>query len=188
MTRESEAQVESQSFQPTTNPGYAHRNFGGIVTKERYTDYRLVVEYRWGPVTWKPRADKTRDSGILLHCQGTDGNYRPDFKSPWLRSVEYEIMEGSTGAVRWETRTADYRDGEGHAHPPLIADGKLFIGMSGGDFAARSASFRGKYVSMGVEASLHAHRAQLPQFSLPQQFDNPANPDIHEKTTGPEIW
>ena len=73
------------------------QHYGGIVTRERYTNYRLVAEFRWGDVTWEPRKNQTRDSGILLHCQGEDGNYQADFRAPWMRSIEYQFIEGGTG-------------------------------------------------------------------------------------------
>lgn len=73
--------------------------WGGLITKERYTNYRLIAEFRWGELTWDKRVDRTRDSGILLHCQGEPGNSRPDFNGPWMRSIEYQIIEGGTGDI-----------------------------------------------------------------------------------------
>ena len=56
----------------------------------------------------------------------------------WGTADSYLVaLDARTGEKRWEVQTADYRGGEGHAHPPLIANGKVFLGMSGGDFAAR---------------------------------------------------
>ena len=73
------------------------QHWGGLITKERYANYRLVAEYRWGTLTWDPRKNLPRDSGVLLHCQGEEGNYRPDFTAAWMRSVEYQMIEGGTG-------------------------------------------------------------------------------------------
>ncbi|MCH4244055.1 cysteine synthase A [Acinetobacter gerneri] len=39
-----------------------------------------------------------------------------------------------------------------------------------------------------IEEAERLVREQPETYYLPQQFENPANPEIHEKTTGPEIW
>jgi len=39
-----------------------------------------------------------------------------------------------------------------------------------------------------IDKAAEMHASQPEQYFMPQQFDNPANPAIHERTTGPEIW
>ena len=68
--------------------------FGGLLTDREYRDYHLKFEYKWGEKTWGKRVDKTRDSGVLLHCQGPDGNW-----GPWVTSIEYQVIEGGTGDI-----------------------------------------------------------------------------------------
>ena len=75
------------------------QHYGGFVTKANYTNYKLITEFRWGTVTWAPRTNRARDSGILLHGQGDDGNASKEFKSPWMQSVEYQIIEERTGDI-----------------------------------------------------------------------------------------
>ena len=73
--------------------------WGGLLTKQAYRDYRLIVEYRWGGVTWGDRKARARDSGVLLHAQGRPGNTKKDFNGPWLRSIEFQIIEGGVGDI-----------------------------------------------------------------------------------------
>ncbi|WP_158890815.1 MULTISPECIES: cysteine synthase A [unclassified Pseudomonas] len=39
-----------------------------------------------------------------------------------------------------------------------------------------------------IEKAREIAESEPDSYFMPQQFDNPANPAIHEKTTGPEIW
>jgi hypothetical protein len=73
--------------------------WGGIITRESYRDYRLIVEFRWGLVTWGNRRNAARDSGVLIHGQGAVGNTAADGNGPWLRSVEAQIIEGGVGDI-----------------------------------------------------------------------------------------
>ena len=68
-------------------------DFGAVTTKGVYKNYHLVTEWRWGPRTFAPRKDKSRDSGILLHCVGEDGAVG----GHWMESQECQIIEGGCG-------------------------------------------------------------------------------------------
>lgn len=75
--------------------------FGGLITKNEFADYYLVMQYRWGTKTWRNRADRARDGGLLLHCQGPVGNFggSKDAPGPWMTSVECQIIEGGVGDI-----------------------------------------------------------------------------------------
>ncbi|MDD4052189.1 MAG: cysteine synthase A [candidate division Zixibacteria bacterium] len=46
----------------------------------------------------------------------------------------------------------------------------------------------GKEGMAGAVARAEELLGRYPNAFMPQQFNNPANPDIHRRTTGPEIW
>lgn len=66
--------------------------YGYFATNDAYRDYHLVAEFKLGEKTWEPRKDRARDSGILVHCAGPDGN-----QGTWMASIEYQIIEGGIG-------------------------------------------------------------------------------------------
>lgn len=67
--------------------------WGCITTNEEYTNYKLIVEFKWGTKTHAPRIDNAMDNGILLHSTGADGA----FEGTWMHSIECQIIEGGTG-------------------------------------------------------------------------------------------
>lgn len=69
--------------------------YGGLITNEAYRDYHLILEFKWGQKTWGNREDRARDSGLLVHCWGPDGN----FGDRWMASIEAQIIEGGVGDI-----------------------------------------------------------------------------------------
>ena len=58
----------------------------------------------------------------------------------WGTADAYLVaLDALTGKQVWQVRTADYKKGVGHGHPPLIADGKVIIGSIGGEREVRGA-------------------------------------------------
>ena len=65
------------------------KEFGYIVTEKTFTDFHLVVEFKWGEKKYPPRENRVRDNGICYYVVPTD--------KVWPRSVECQIQEGDCG-------------------------------------------------------------------------------------------
>jgi hypothetical protein len=65
--------------------------YGYIATDREYRDYHLIVEYKWGKAT--DGGKSVRNSGILLHATGPDGNAG----GTWMASVECQLAQGCVG-------------------------------------------------------------------------------------------
>jgi 3-keto-disaccharide hydrolase len=66
---------------------------GGLITRDRYRNYHLVLEYKWGERTWHDREKAARDSGLLIHSNGKLGGYQ----GIWMPAIEVQIIEGGVG-------------------------------------------------------------------------------------------
>ena len=71
------------------------RGYGYLATKQVFSDYHLVVEFKWGEHTWGNRKDRARDNGILVHAFGPHGACG----GTWITSIEANIIEGGMADI-----------------------------------------------------------------------------------------
>jgi hypothetical protein len=71
------------------------RTWGSLVYRADLANYHLRLQYKWGERTWAPRQTQPPNNGLLYHTHGRPG----DVFGTWRPSVEFEIMQGSTGMI-----------------------------------------------------------------------------------------
>jgi len=65
------------------------KEFGYIATTKTYSDFHLVLEFKWGEKKYPPRENDKRDAGICFYVEAED--------KIWPKSIECQIQEGDTG-------------------------------------------------------------------------------------------
>ena len=69
------------------------QDWGGIMTKDSFSNYHLRFQVKWGTQKWAPRENVVPDGGLLFHC-----SLPYDFGSKcWMRSLELQIQKTDIG-------------------------------------------------------------------------------------------
>lgn len=81
------------------------QDFGGLVTRDEYSNYKIEVEYAWGGKVWPPRDKTARDSGLLVHSTGENGAVG----GSWMNCYQCNMIEGGTGDISITGSDKKYR-------------------------------------------------------------------------------
>ena len=91
-----------------------------------------------GDVVWTHQRDFPEDIRISMAYPRSRGVAVFGDNVYWgTADAHLVVLDALTGDQVWEVQTEDYRLGAGHAHPPMIAGGIVFLGFTGSDHSAR---------------------------------------------------
>lgn len=97
----------------------------------------MAFEVATGDVAWIHDRTYPDDIQLSQGYQRSRGVSLYGDKVLWgTADAQLVALDARTGEQIWQMPTGDYRTGEGHPHPPLIADGKVLLGHAGGDIGA----------------------------------------------------
>jgi alcohol dehydrogenase (cytochrome c) len=101
--------------------------------------HTIAIDTLNGPQTWKVAIELPNDIAGCLCC-GIHTRGMAALNGVLYRTtIDAHVLAISMadGKVMWKQKAAEYKDGYSMTHAPLIADGVLITGISGGEYGSR---------------------------------------------------
>ena len=136
-----------------------------------------ALDARTGTLLWKREADLPDDLRRFLCCGAVNRGAAVLGDTVYYVTADAHLLavDARTGKVIWDVKLEDYRAGYTSTGVPLVAKGKVVIGIAGGEF--------------GIRGFLQAFNAQTGQ-SLWKTYTIPAPGEPGSETWPPDsdIW
>jgi len=132
------APVWNLSLDNSTNASNQPLVIDGVMYVASHT-HTIAIDALTGRQKWKVAIELPNDIAGYLCC-GIHTRGMAALNGVLYRTtIDAHVMAISMadGKVLWKQKAAEYKDGYSMTHAPLIADGVLIIGISGGEYGSR---------------------------------------------------